>query len=234
MFPACHAAVTWAIHVDDMNTLEHRSISSRILSVLGIAAVAAFMPACGSSGSGSASLINIDGSSTVFPITEAVAEEFHKVNAARVTIGVSGTGGGFKKFCGGGDRWSPAPPGPSSRPRWRSLRRQAGIEYIELPVAYRRDRRGGTRGEHLGRPHDRGRAEATVGAGRPGQGHEVEPHPHRLAREARCTCSDRASTPGTYDYFTKAIVGTEHASRGDFTSSEDDNVLVQGVALPTR
>src|SRR5881628_492512 len=83
-----------------------------------------------------AALIKIDGSSTVFPITEAVAEEFQKANrgAVRVTVGISGTGGGFKKFCRGETDISDA-----SRPILKKEMddcRAAGVQYIELPVAY--------------------------------------------------------------------------------------------------
>src|SRR5688572_14758617 len=80
--------------------------------------------------------IKIDGSSTVFPVTEAVAEEFQKAkkNAVRVTVGISGTGGGFKKFCRGETDISNA-----SRPILKEEMDacgKAGIEYIEVPIAF--------------------------------------------------------------------------------------------------
>src|SRR5262245_50080528 len=82
-----------------------------------------------------AQLIKVDGSSTVFPITEAVAEEFQKANkGVRVTVGISGTGGGFKKFCNGETDISDA-----SRPIKLSEVEQCfdnKIKYIELPVAF--------------------------------------------------------------------------------------------------
>src|SRR3989337_3834940 len=81
-------------------------------------------------------IIKIDGSSTIYPITEAVAEEFQKAKkgSIRVTVGISGTGGGFKKFCRGETDISDA-----SRPilkKEMDLCKENGIEYIELPVAY--------------------------------------------------------------------------------------------------
>ena len=84
-----------------------------------------------------AQTVKIDGSSTVFPITEAVAEEFQiqKRGKVRVTVGISGTGGGFKKFCRGETDISDASRPILDRPRWRPAP-QAGIKYIELPIAY--------------------------------------------------------------------------------------------------
>ncbi|MEK6545319.1 MAG: substrate-binding domain-containing protein, partial [Nitrospinota bacterium] len=81
-----------------------------------------------------AQLIKIDGSSTVYPITEAVAEEFQKVNKTRVTVGISGTGGGFKKFCNGETDISDA--SRPIKPSEVELCKKNGVEYIELPVAY--------------------------------------------------------------------------------------------------
>ncbi|HWO11251.1 MAG TPA: PstS family phosphate ABC transporter substrate-binding protein [Polyangiaceae bacterium] len=178
--------------------------------------------------SSEAAVISIDGSSTVFPITEAVAEEFRVHNPAKVTIGVSGTGGGFKKFCGGETAISGA--SRPIKPTEVQLCKDKGIEYVELPVAYD------------------GIAVVVNGANdwansmtvaelkalfRPEAQNEV-----KRWSQVRTGWPDQeihlfgaGVDSGTYDYFTAAIVGTEHASRGDFTSSEDDNVLVQGVAM---
>lgn len=181
----------------------------------------------GESAAAAPSAITIDGSSTVFPITEAVAEEFQKVNEARVTIGVSGTGGGFKKFCHGELAVTGA-----SRPIKaveRELCKEAGIEYIELPVAYD--------GIAVVTHKDSGFVD-------PIKVEELkkiwEPEAQGKVKRWNQVRSDWPDQEmilfgpgvdsGTYDYFTQAIVGTEHASRGDFTSSEDDNVLVQGVS----
>ena len=90
--------------------------------------------ACGG-GAGGASVVAVDGSSTVFPIAEAVAEEYQRVDpAARVTVGVSGTGGGFKKFCAGETDISNA--SRPIRPVEIEACAAAGIEFIELPIAY--------------------------------------------------------------------------------------------------
>jgi phosphate transport system substrate-binding protein len=174
------------------------------------------------------STIRLDGSSTVFPISEAVAEEFQKVNPnVRVTVGISGTGGGFQKFCRAETDISDA--SRPIKPAEIEACRKAGIEYIELPVAY----------DGLAivvHPKNTWAASMTVA--------ELKT---LWAPEAQGTVTTwnqvRKSWPnreihlfgagvdsGTYDYFTEAIVGKEGASRGDFTSSEDDNVIVQGVS----
>lgn len=176
---------------------------------------------------GRADIIAIDGSSTVFPITEAVAEEFRSTDPTRVTIGVSGTGGGFKKFCKGETAISGA--SRPIKPSEVELCKTGGVDYIELPVAYdgisvvvnpKNDWvKYLTVAElkALWRPEAQGQIKrwSQVRTGWP----DEEVHLFGAGVDS-----------GTYDYFTSAVVGTEHSSRGDFTSSEDDNVLVQGVA----
>jgi len=178
-----------------------------------------------------ATIIAIDGSSTVFPITEAVAEEFQRENDARVTIGVSGSGGGFKKFGNGEIAISNA--SRPIKPSEVELSAENGIEYIELPVAYD----GIAIVAHkeadwldyitvdelstLWAPAAQG--EITMWSQIRADWPEEEIHLFGPGVDS-----------GTYDYFTEAIVGEEHSSRGDFTSSEDDNVLVQGVATDVR
>lgn len=199
------------------------------------------LPACskhrknkdsGASGTKSAAqtgpaIIAIDGSSTVFPINEAVAEEFQKANHAKVTIGVSGTGGGFKKFCSG--EISVAGASRPIKPTEVKMCADSRTEYIELPVAY----------DGLSvvvNPDNDWVDHITVQELKtlwePAAQNEVTKW-----SQVRAGWPDKAIRlfgpgvdSGTYDYFTKAIVGVEHKSRGDFTSSEDDNVLVQGVA----
>jgi phosphate transport system substrate-binding protein len=174
-----------------------------------------------------ATTIRIDGSSTVFPITQAVAEEFQAKQGGRVTIGVSGTGGGFKKFC----RKETDITG-ASRPikdSEKKLCADNGIEYIELPIAYDGlavvvhkdntwvDSMTIAELKKMWSPE----AQGTVT-----KWNQVNPAwPDRDLH-----LFGAGVDSGTYDYFTAAVVGTEHASRGDFTSSEDDNVLVQGIA----
>jgi len=175
-----------------------------------------------------AQVIKIDGSSTVYPVTEAVAEEFQKANKGlKVTVGVSGTGGGFKKFCRAETDISNA-----SRPISASEMedcRKIGVEYFELPVAF----------DALTvviNPKNTWLKQATVAElkkmwepaaqGKVMRWNQVNPawpdQPIKLF--------GAGSDSGTFDYFTEAIVGKSKSSRGDFTASEDDNVLVQGVA----
>jgi phosphate transport system substrate-binding protein len=199
-----------------------------------VAAVAA--AACGRSatppanetGAGALSgMIRVDGSSTVFPISEAIAEEFKKANPkVDVSVGISGTGGGFQKFCRGETDISDA-----SRPiraTEMDTCQKAGIEFIELPVAYdglaiavnpkNTWATSITTAElkKLWEPAAQGKIMrwSQVRAGWP----DREIHLFGAGVDS-----------GTFDYFTEAINGKEKASRGDFTSSEDDNVLVQGV-----
>ncbi|MFP5380297.1 MAG: PstS family phosphate ABC transporter substrate-binding protein, partial [Vicinamibacteria bacterium] len=171
--------------------------------------------------------IAADGSSTVFPITEAVAEEFQRANSGtRVTVGVSGTGGGFQKFCRGETDISNASR-PISEVEIEACR-QAGIEFIELPMAYDGiaivvnpkadwvDTITVAELKRLWAPESQGQVL---------RWNQVRPSwPDREIH-----LFGAGVDSGTYDYFTQAIVGEEGASRGDFTASEDDNVLVQGI-----
>jgi phosphate transport system substrate-binding protein len=173
-------------------------------------------------------VIRIDGSSTVFPITEAVAEEFQRANqAARVTVGVSGTGGGFQKFCRGETDISNA----SRLIRQVELDacKASGVSFIELPIAYD----GITIVIH---PKNTWATSMTVAELRTLWAPEAEGQVTRWS-QLRAGWPDReihlfgaGVDSGTFDYFTEAIVGKEDASRGDYTSSEDDNMLVQGVS----
>jgi phosphate transport system substrate-binding protein len=174
-------------------------------------------------------IIKIDGSSTVYPITEAVAEEFQKVKkgSVRVTVGISGTGGGFKKFCRGETDISDA-----SRPILKKeidVCKEANIEYIELPVAY-----DGL--AVLINPKNTWVKSLTVAdlkkmwapeaQGQVKQWNQVRPE----WPDAPLKLFGPGADSGTFDYFTEAVVGKSKSSRGDFTASEDDNVLVQGIA----
>ncbi|MCZ7585967.1 MAG: PstS family phosphate ABC transporter substrate-binding protein [Deltaproteobacteria bacterium] len=172
-------------------------------------------------------IIAVDGSSTVYPITEAVAEEFQKSNKARVTVGISGTGGGFKKFCAGETVISDA--SRPIKPTEVEACKKAGIDYIELPVAYDGlavvvnpkntwvDKLTVAELKQMWAPEAQGKV-TNWNQIRPGFPDE----PLHLFGPG--------VDSGTYDYFTEAVVGQEHASRGGFTASEDDNVLVQGVS----
>jgi phosphate transport system substrate-binding protein len=174
-------------------------------------------------------LVKIDGSSTVYPITEAVAEEFQKAKkqAVKVTVGISGTGGGFKKFCRGETDISDASRPISAREMQACA--EAGIKYVELPVAFdaltvvinpRNTWIKELRVEELRKMWEPA-AQAKIMTWN--QVNSAWPKvPLKLFGPG--------ADSGTFDYFTDAINGKEKASRGDFTASEDDNVLVQGVS----
>jgi len=193
----------------------------RFTPVLAILAVA-----CGGGDSGSSGVITADGSSTVFPVAEAMAEEYTLQTGGnvRVTVGQSGTGGGFKRFCAGETDIANA-----SRPIRENEKQQcdqAGVEYIEMPIAF-----DGlsvvvnpantavqclTTDElrKIWQPGSQVRTWAQVREGLPN-------------REIKLYGPGTSS--GTFDYFTEEINGETGASRPDYTASEDDNVLVQGV-----
>ena len=176
-----------------------------------------------------AQVIQIDGSSTVFPITEAVAEEFQQVKKGKVkvTVGIAGTGGGFKKFCRGETDISDA-----SRPILKQEMetcKGAGVEYIELPVAYdaltvmvnpKNDWVKSLTVADLKKMWEPG------AQGKVTNWNQVRPE----WPNAPLKLFGPGADSGTFDYFTEAIVGKAKSSRGDFTASEDDNVLVQGIA----
>ena len=176
-----------------------------------------------------AQVVKVDGSSTVYPITEGVAEDFQKSkkNAIKVTVGISGTGGGFKKLCRGEIDVQNA-----SRPileKEMADCRAAGIEYIELPVAY-------DALTVVMNPRNAFLKSITVAElkmiwepaaqGKVMRWNQVNP----AWPDAPIKLFGAGSDSGTFDYFTEAINGKAKSSRGDYTASEDDNVLVQGVA----
>ena len=182
----------------------------------------------GSGGGASSQVITVDGSSTVFPITEAVAEEFQTVNRGnRVTVGSSGTGGGFQKFCRDETDVSNA-----SRPIKATeveACRAAGIDFIELPVAY-----DGI--AIVVNPKNTWVTSMTVAELKklwePGAQGKITRWNHIRPEwpNEEIHLFGAGTDSGTFDYFTEAIMGKEGQSRGDYTSSEDDNVIVQGVS----
>ena len=178
-------------------------------------------------------IVKIDGSSTVFPITEAVAEDFQKAKkqSVKVTVGISGTGGGFKKFCRGETDISNA-----SRPILKKEMEEckaAGIEYLELPVAF-------DALTVVVNPKNTFIKQLTVAEmkkmwepaaqGKVMRWNQVNP----AWPDAPMKLFGPGADSGTFDYFTEAVVGKSKSSRGDFTASEDDNVLVQGVSRDTN
>lgn len=177
-------------------------------------------------------LIKVDGSSTVFPLTEAVSEEFQAANRnTKVTVGISGTGGGFKKFCRGEtDVQNASRPIQGGTPASEmEVCKKAGIKYFEVPVAF-------DAMAIIVNPSNTWLKKITIaelkkmwepGAqGKITKWNQVNPtwpdEPLKLY--------GAGSDSGTFDYFTEAVVGKAKASRGDYTASEDDNTLVKGVA----
>lgn len=173
-------------------------------------------------------VIKIDGSSSVYPLTEAIAEEFQlRYRQVRVAVGISGTGGGFKKFARGETDINAA-----SRPI-RDVEEEAcrkvGITYIELPIAYDAI-------AIVVNPANTWCKTLTVkelkrvwepeAQGKITNWSQIRKgFPNRSLK-----LFGAGADSGTYDFFTAAVVGKERASRGDYMSSEDDNQLVQGVA----
>jgi phosphate transport system substrate-binding protein len=196
------------------------------VSAIGLTAACGGAPDASRSGSGG--LVTVDGSSTVFPISEAVAEEFQRANPGiRVTVGISGTGGGFQKFCRAETDVSNASR-PISATEIEACA-AAGVEYIELPVAY-----DGI--AIVANPRAAWISDITAAELRTLWAPEAQGKVTRW-NQVRASWPDReihlfgaGVDSGTFDYFTEAITGKTKASRGDFTSSEDDNVLVQGVS----
>ena len=189
------------------------------------------LAACGGgegtqSGSELAGQVQIDGSSTVFPIQEAIAEEFQAANPnVRVSVGISGTGGGFKRFCAGETDISDA-----SRPIKQGeidACAEAGIEFTELPLAWdglsviaspANDFAQCLTLDELRRIWEPGSKVSTW-------------------RDVRSEWPAEAiklygpgTDSGTFDYFTETVMGESGASRPDYQASEDDNILVQGVS----
>ncbi len=172
--------------------------------------------------------IQIDGSSSVYPITEAVAEEYRVDHSdIRITVGVSGTGGGFKKFARGETDISNASRPISSKEV--AACKANNIAFIEIPVAY----------DGLAvvvSPSNDFVTYLTVAELKkiwePAAQNKITSW--KQVRESFPDVPIRlygaGTSSGTYDYFTEAIVGKAKSSRGDYTASEDDNVLVQGVA----
>lgn len=206
-------------------------IRTSLAAVLGMALSAIVTVGCGGGRNDDGTVkatVTLDGSSTVFPISEAVAEEFQRdTPGVRVTVGISGTGGGFQKFCRG-----EADIANASRPitaKEAAACEAAGIAFVELPIAY-----DGL--AIVANPKATWVDQITTAELKTIWAPEAQNTVTRWS-QVRPGWPDRelhlfgaGVDSGTYDYFTQAINGKEGASRGDFTSSEDDNVLVQGLA----
>ncbi|GGG07460.1 PstS family phosphate ABC transporter substrate-binding protein [Pontibacter amylolyticus] len=179
-------------------------------------------------GSDMSGSISIDGSSTVYPVTEAVAEEYRaEAPDVKVTVGVSGTGGGMKKFSRG--EIDIVNASRSINDSEAQTAKENGISYVQLSVAYD----GLTVVVH---PSNDWVKDITVAELKKMWEPEAQGTITRW-NQIRPEWPDKeihlygaGVESGTYDYFTEAIVGKSHSSRGDYTASEDDNVLVQGVS----
>jgi len=208
------------------NSIQTRFATGKWLQALSIILLAGGMSAC-SEEKAASFLVRIDGSSTVFPITEAIAEEFQIAKKIRTTVGISGTGGGFKKFCRGEVDVTQA-----SRPilhQEMEACKAAGIEYIELPIAYDaltvvinpgNDFISSMTVDELKTMWEPAAQNVIT--------HWNQVNPAWPDRPLRLFGA--GSDSGTFDYFTEAIMGKAKSSRGDFTASEDDNVIVRGVS----
>lgn len=172
--------------------------------------------------------VQIDGSSTVYPITEAIAEEFQEANKqVKVTAGESGTGGGMKKF--GRKEIDICDASRPIKANEDSIAAANGLAYYELPIAY-----DGL--VVVVNPQNTWLTSITVkdlkkiwepeAQGKITKWNQIRPEwPNE---EIHLYGAGTAS--GTFDYFTEAVVGKAKSCRGDYTGSEDDNVLVQGIS----
>jgi phosphate transport system substrate-binding protein len=174
-----------------------------------------------------AQTVRIDGSSTVYPITEGVAEDFQKETKIRVTVGVSGTGGGFKKFCRGEIDVANASR-PITQNEIADCAKQ-GIKFYEMPVAF-------DAMTVVIHPKNTFVKQLTIqqlrkmwepaAQGKITRWNQIDP----TWPNQRLSLFGPGADSGTFEYFTEAVNGKSKASRGDFTASEDDNILVKGVS----
>ncbi len=219
--------------------MQLRTVSTRVRFLSLFAALSLGVVSCGggdttsaggdgaTADGGVAGDILVDGSSTVFPISEAMAEEFMLANAgSNVTVGASGSGGGFKKFCAGETDISNA-----SRPikqKEIDLCAENGVDFIEVPIAFDgltvvvnsdNDWASCLSTDQLNAMWS---PEAEGQISNWSQADSSFP-------DQELVLYGPGTDSGTFDYFTDEVNGEEGASRGDYTASEDDNVIVQGV-----
>lgn len=201
-----------------------------VLSLRGLFAVVLLVAATYATKINATPIVKIDGSSTVFPITEAVAEDFQiaKRGSIRVTVGISGTGGGFKKFCR-----NEIDIVNASRPITElemEACKQEGVQFIEMPIAF-------DALTVVVNPQNTWSKTITVdelkkiwepaAQGKVTNWNQINP----AWPDKRIKLYGPGADSGTFEYFTEAIVGKAKSSRGDYTASEDDNVLVQALRV---
>lgn len=211
-------------------------MTKRFLPMLSLLLTATLLTGCGgdardaeTSQEGDAALtgaVQIDGSSTVFPVSEAVAEEFQRAHPrARVTVGQSGTGGGFERFCAGETDVSDASREITAEEAAACA--EAGIDFVELPVAVD----GLSVVTHPSNDFvDCLTIEELRRVWQPDSGVETWRDIRSEWPAEEIELFGPGTDSGTFDYFTEAVVGEAKASRPDFQASEDDNILVQGVS----
>jgi phosphate transport system substrate-binding protein len=194
-----------------------------------ISALALALPLAVTTASAQTKTIAIDGSSTVFPVAEAFAEEFQKLNKGqvRVTVGISGTGGGFKKFCRGETDIS-----NGSRPILKQEIedcKKNGVDFIEIPVAFDALTVAvSPKNKFIGNcisVQTLKKIWEPAAQGKIMNWSDVDPK----WPNTKMSLFGAGADSGTFDYFTEAVNGKAKATRADFTASEDDNVLVQGI-----
>lgn len=220
--------------------MQFKSRPARLVYSASILALVASLSACGGGDTTTAEgdpaaaggeeitgSVQIDGSSTVFPISEAVAEEFQAAYpGTQVTVGVSGSGGGFEKFCAGQTDISNASRAISDEEV--ATCEEAGVGFIEVPIAYD--------GITLVTNSENDFAECLTidqlntiwspdSEGSISNWNQVDPS----FPDQELSLYGPGTDSGTFDYFTEEVNGEEGASRGDYTASEDDNVIVTGV-----
>ena len=213
-----------------------RMNKNQILAATAAGALALGTAACGSSGSGSGSggsgggnlkgTIAIDGSSTVFPLVQVAAEQFRAENPnVKVTVGESGTGGGFEKFCAGETDISNASR-PIKEDEEAPICRKNGVKYSEVPIANdgiavvtnKELKVDCLKTDQLKEIWNKGSKVKDL--------KEVDPS----LPTAKLSLFGPGTDSGTFDFFTDEINGEEGVSRKDYQPSEDDNVTVQGVS----
>ncbi len=172
--------------------------------------------------------IRLDGSSTVFPIAEALAEDFQKQNKdARITVGLSGTGGGFKKFCAGEVEIANASRPIKASEKADCEKAKPAVSYHELAIAFD----GIAIAVHPSNTFAKTLSMAQLKKlWEPGSKVSLWSDLDPSWPKTKMTLYGPGHDSGTFDYFTEAVVGETGSSRSDFTASEDDNVLVRAVA----
>jgi phosphate transport system substrate-binding protein len=192
----------------------------------GLLALAMATAACGSAGDGLRGTVGVDGSSTVYPLTEAAAVEFRDEygSGVRVLVAMSGTGGGFRRFCVGDTDISNASRHIAQREI--DICAENGVDYVELPVAL------DGMAVVVNPANDFAQCLSVDELRRiwePGSTVQLWSDVRSEWPAERIRMYAPGTASGTFDYFTEVIMGQAGASRADFTASEDDNVLVQGV-----